>query len=62
MCCGDPVAALKEGEKKNQIIKGQITEKTAAVAAMKRNSKRCNHLTIYFGFLLPLVLSEVDSS
>lgn len=55
-------SALKEGEKKDQITEGQSTEREEAVAAMKRNCRRCNHLTIHFGFLLPLVLSEVDSS
>jgi len=32
-----------------------------ALAAVKRNCTRCNHFTIHFGFLLPFVLSEVDS-
>lgn len=65
ICWADLVAetlSIKRREKKDQIIKGQITERAEAVAAMKRNCKRCNHLTIHFGFLLPLVLSEVDRS
>lgn len=53
---GDPFSekhsALKERKKRSD-NKSQITERAVVVAAMKRNCKRCNHLTILFASCCP---------
>lgn len=53
---GDPFSekhsALKERKKRSN-NKSQITERAVVVAAMKRNCKRCNHLTILFASCCP---------